>query len=198
MPTSPLTRDESQERTRRLLVEAALKLFERDGYRATSLVGVAAEAGFSKGAVYSNFASKERLFLATIEEEYGQQLSSLHAALAAGGDMTERLATLGTWFADNVMGHPNRARAMAEFALVTDGDEEVRARLAELRALLITVVEGLLAEQQLELGITFRLPPRDLAEVIVALVDGLVIGEAMAPAPASRFADAIALLLLPA
>lgn len=198
MPTPPLTRDESQERTRRLLVQAAGKLFERDGYRATSLVGVAGEAGFSKGAVYSNFASKERLFLATIEEEYGQQLSSLHAALESGGDMTERLATLGRWFADNVMGHPNRARAMAEFALVTDGDEEVRARLAELRALLITVVENMLTEQQQQLGITFRLPPRELAEVIVALVDGLVIGEAMAPAPASRFPEAMALLLLPA
>ena len=53
-----LTRAESQERTRRLLVEAATRLFLRDGFRATSLETIAEEAGFSRGAVYSNFASK--------------------------------------------------------------------------------------------------------------------------------------------
>lgn len=193
-----MTRDESQERTRRRLVEAAIKLFDRDGYRATSLAGVAAEAGFSKGAVYSNFTGKEHLFLATIEQDYGQQLAALHAALHGGGDIDARLATLGTWFAESILGHPNRARAMAEFTLATGGNVAVRDRLAELRASLVRVVADLLSEQQEELAITFRLPPAELAEVIVALVDGLVIADSLSPAPAALFPDAMALLLRPA
>ncbi len=54
--------------TRRGLLRAASRLFLRDGYVATSLANIADEAGVTKGAVYSNFASKEELFLALLQE----------------------------------------------------------------------------------------------------------------------------------
>ncbi len=58
-----LTRDESQAQTRQRLLEAARAVFARDGYRGASVEAIAAEAGYSKGAVYSNFASKEDILL---------------------------------------------------------------------------------------------------------------------------------------
>lgn len=195
-----LSRDESQERTRRLLLEAAGTLFARNGFRATSLADVAAAAGFSKGAVYSNFASKEHLFLATIESEYGASLAELHdrlAALSGLPGLSRRLDTLGAWFAANIAGHPQRARATAEFALSADGDPQVRDRLAELRRLLAGVIEGMLVEQQDQLGITFQLPPAELAQIVLALVDGLVVQDTFAPVAADRFPAAMALLLAP-
>jgi AcrR family transcriptional regulator len=63
-----LTREESKSRTRAQLLRAANRLFLRDGYSATSLGAIAEEAGLTKGAVYSNFESKEDLFLAVLEE----------------------------------------------------------------------------------------------------------------------------------
>lgn len=69
MPRRRLTRAEMQERTRAALVEAAYRLFERGGFSSVSLDEIAEEAGYSKGAVYSNFRSKEDLFLYLLERE---------------------------------------------------------------------------------------------------------------------------------
>jgi AcrR family transcriptional regulator len=62
------TRLESKARTRAELLRAANRLFLRDGYAATSLGAIAEEAGLTKGAVYSNFESKEDLFLVVLQQ----------------------------------------------------------------------------------------------------------------------------------
>ena len=65
-PRRRLTREESKARTRQELLRAASRLFLRNGFVATSLSDIAEEAGLTKGAVYSNFESKEDLFLALL------------------------------------------------------------------------------------------------------------------------------------
>ena len=96
-----LTRDESKARTRAELLRAANRLFARKGYSATSLADIAEEAALTKGAVYSNFASKEDLFLALLQEmaatEWKNQgdvaPSDLH--MARGFNPEERAASWG-------------------------------------------------------------------------------------------------------
>jgi AcrR family transcriptional regulator len=66
-PKRRLTREESKARTRYELLRAASRLFLRNGFVATSLADIAEEAGLTKGAVYSNFESKEDLFLALLD-----------------------------------------------------------------------------------------------------------------------------------
>ena len=63
-----LTRDEKKARTRQQVLDAAGRVFLRRGFFAASLDEVAEEAGFSKGAVYSNFTDKEDLLLALVED----------------------------------------------------------------------------------------------------------------------------------
>lgn len=63
MARKRLTREESQAQTRQRLLDAARVVFTRRGYRGASVDEIAAEAGYSKGAVYSNFESKEDIFL---------------------------------------------------------------------------------------------------------------------------------------
>lgn len=65
--SDPPTRRERREQTRLALVHAARSVFSRDGYHAANLDGIAREAGFSKGAVYSNFDGKADLFLAVTD-----------------------------------------------------------------------------------------------------------------------------------
>ena len=83
MPTV-MTRAERQQRTRDELVDAAERLFSRQGFHATSIDAVAAEAGFTKGAVYSNFASKEDLFFAVYERRVDRRVEEMETALARG------------------------------------------------------------------------------------------------------------------
>lgn len=65
----PLSRAERQQQTRAALVEAARVVFARDGFAGASLETIAREAGYSKGAVYSNFDGKAALFLAVMDHD---------------------------------------------------------------------------------------------------------------------------------
>src|SRR5215216_5801584 len=68
-----ISRKESQLQTRERLLDAALEVFSRRGYYAASVDEIAAEAGYSKGAVYSNFSNKEELFLALIDRRFAKE-----------------------------------------------------------------------------------------------------------------------------
>lgn len=81
---SVMTRAEKKAKTREELLDAAMRLFCARGFHATSLDLVAAEAGYTKGAVYSNFRSKEDLFFGLYERRVAQAVPQLRAALAAG------------------------------------------------------------------------------------------------------------------
>jgi AcrR family transcriptional regulator len=81
MATRPLTRAERREQTRDDLVAAADRCFVQGGFHPTSLDQIATSAGYTKGAVYSNFASKEDLFFAVYERR----------ADVAAAQMEERL-----------------------------------------------------------------------------------------------------------
>ena len=77
------SRAERQALTRTALVDAAERLFVARGFHATSLDSVAAEAGYTKGAVYSNFASKEDLFFAVYERRVDTRVAEINALLEA-------------------------------------------------------------------------------------------------------------------
>ena len=87
MPTAVLTRKERQEQTREQLVEAAARVFARRGYHRATVDEIAAEAGFTIGALYSNFETKEKLFLAIADRQVETRVSEISAvADAAVGD----------------------------------------------------------------------------------------------------------------
>ena len=79
MTRKRLLREESRRQTRERLLEAAAIVFSRQGFDATSVDQVAEEAGFSKGAVYSNFASKEELFMVLLDRHLETELQNVAA-----------------------------------------------------------------------------------------------------------------------
>jgi AcrR family transcriptional regulator len=88
------TRAERQAQTRGELVDAAERLFTARGFHATSIDAVAAEAGFTKGAVYSNFASKEDLFFAVYERRVDARIAEIEAILAGAPTLREGIDRL--------------------------------------------------------------------------------------------------------
>ena len=104
-----LTRAERRAQTRAALLDAAARVFVRDGFQGASVEAIATEAGYTRGAFYSNFRSKEELFAELIQE----RIVALYHEIAAevvedpGGRPTaralgERLAAMqrhpdGSW-----------------------------------------------------------------------------------------------------
>ena len=77
-----LTRSESHAQTREQLLVAARQMFARSGYGGTSVDMIAAEAGYSKGAIYSNFASKEAIFLELLERYKDEEIAEFSRIMA--------------------------------------------------------------------------------------------------------------------
>lgn len=81
MTVEPLTPERRRQQTRDHLLAAAAQVFSERGFHGASLDQVAAVAGFSKGAVYSNFESKEDLFLELLKAISEKEIQALHATL---------------------------------------------------------------------------------------------------------------------
>ncbi|WP_310630959.1 TetR/AcrR family transcriptional regulator [Paraburkholderia sp.] len=92
-----MTREASQAQTREKLIDVAQTLFARDGYAATSLERIADEAGFSKGAVYSNFDGKEALFLDVLDAHGKTSLATILAALHDAQSLGDAIECLARW-----------------------------------------------------------------------------------------------------
>src|SRR5580692_1781416 len=80
-----LSRAEQNDRNRALLFAAARRVFLARGYHAATLEQIADEAGFSKGVVYSRFASQADMFLALLEDRITERAAQNAAPRRAGG-----------------------------------------------------------------------------------------------------------------
>lgn len=187
-----LTRQESQARTRARLLEVATAEFLAHGYNGTSLDRVAEEAGFSKGAVYGNFAGKEQLCLAVLETYFFAQLQKFVIDFAAGGEtIDERLAVLERWL-ELLLADEQWQLLALEFAVQTRHNPQIQQQLAERERMVRTAVTALLTQQIRQLGVTPALPPDQLGVVLVAVVGGIAVQRLIDPTiPASLLTDAV-------
>lgn len=166
-----LRREESQARTRELLVSIARKLFLRDGYQATSIEKVATEAGFSKGAVYSNFASKDELCLAVLASLRADEMRAIGFAWSAA-TFDERLAAFTAW-AERMIGDTGWTLLEVEFGLSARQNRRLRAELSDSQRTMREAVTGVVEAQRLEFDIESALPSNVVASALLSLGIGL-------------------------
>ncbi|MEU2040052.1 TetR/AcrR family transcriptional regulator [Nocardia niwae] len=110
------------------MIATAKRLFLAEGYQATTLDQVAKAAGFTKGAVYSNFRTKDELCLAVLDEIHGERAAEV-AAIIAAPTPAERLERMTEW-AERVVGDPDWTQLELEFSVQARRDEHLRAELA--------------------------------------------------------------------
>jgi AcrR family transcriptional regulator len=191
-PRKRLTRQESQARTRALLLEVAAEEFLANGYSGTSLERIAELAGFSKGAVYGNFAGKDELCLAVLENHFFAQLQRFVGEFAAGGTTIEdRLAVIERWW-DVFLADEEWALLGIEFAVQTRRNPKIQAQLAERQKMVRAAVTTLLSQQIRQLGVRPVLPPDELGVVLVAVVGGIAVQRLSDPSiSASLLTDAV-------
>ncbi|BCH27774.1 TetR family transcriptional regulator [Mesorhizobium sp. L-8-10] len=92
-----LTREQSQALTREKLLASASEVVARDGYSGATIERIAEEAGFSKGAFYSNFANKEDIFLQLLERNAGGDVIELTERLHGMDDPRVIIDSMSDW-----------------------------------------------------------------------------------------------------
>src|SRR5580693_1477163 len=85
-----LTREQSKAHTRERLLDAARSVFASSGFHGASVEEIASTAGYSTGALYSNFDGKEDLFLALMEREITEHSRVIGEAVARRASVAER------------------------------------------------------------------------------------------------------------
>jgi AcrR family transcriptional regulator len=169
---TPRTPRPRKDEVRARVLQAAGEVFADRGFAAASLDQVAAAAGFTKGAVYSNFGSKDDLFLALMTAEVARRVDVVEAALQETADLRGALAAVG---AELSRREATWQLLFLEFWQRAVRDPDVRrafvASRRDLRARIAEVVSRFLAEHPVRTG----WDAESLTVVLIALSNGLAL-----------------------
>jgi AcrR family transcriptional regulator len=185
-----MTRAESQAQTRSQLVATAKRLFFEDGYHPTSLEKVADAAGYSKGAVYSNFRNKDELCTAVLDEIRAERLGEA-LEIIARPDTPSRIDALRDW-AERVIGDPGWTSLEVEFAVHARRNEQLRTDLA---ARLDNILQMLTAGVESADNPDLKMPGPETATAMLALGVGLGLLRSIDPSiPVNGLIDTLRML----
>ncbi len=198
MNSERLGRHARKELTRRLLIDAAAAVFARRGFDAASLDEIAEAAGFTKGAVYSNFRSKTDLIMALIERRVAEQAAAIAGALA-GATLDEALARLESASDSGTPSDFDWLRLVTEFWQYAMRNERARTALAQQYERARTISARMIAAKYAEAGAQPPMPVRDLAILVEAIGIGVSFQAALDPGavPATLQGAATRRLLAP-
>jgi len=162
-------------------MEAALRVFSRRGFGGASVEEVAEEAGFSRGAVYSNFDSKEDLFLALVEQRMVERLGVVNSTFGENKPDQAKLRATGMYLGKMTPRERDWYLLFMEAWAYFVRDAQLKRKLAADYQQIRDTIGRLFEQQYREDGLE---PPRrteDLAAAIVAMSDGFVIQALLDP-----------------
>jgi AcrR family transcriptional regulator len=194
------SRAEKQARTRAELLATAAVVFARRGYQGASVEEIAEEAGYSHGAVYSNFDGKADLFLAVLEEymaERAQELAATQADLPEDAPIEIRARALADQWMERFAKDRESFLLHMEFVAHAGRDPELAQRFGTRSAALREAIAAYIAHYQELEGIEADLTPGELALMLRALAIGLSIEALVSPEAVREdaFGDFVELLV---
>jgi AcrR family transcriptional regulator len=181
MATARLTREQRKALTRDGLLAAARTVFARRGYHGASVEEIAAEAGYSTGALYSNFDGKEDLFLALMDREIDEHAREIAEAVGGRESVAERARGGARQWMIMIDREPELLLLFMEFWAYAARDPKVRRRVAASFTRSRQVLTGLIADGAREFELELELPAEQLAIAIDALADGIALQKMAEP-----------------
>lgn len=175
VPIERLTPERRRELTRAALVQSAAEIFAERGFHAASLEEIAQAAGFTRGAIYSNFQDKEELLLAVLDHFSERQLAAFAGVLEESETSTseERLEAAAAQWSNTI----NRDRTMLllslELRLYALRNPAFGRRLADLHHRQEERIAALVAEEAQRQGAALTVDPGDFAVIAWATSEGL-------------------------
>ena len=188
-----MTRAERKEQTREELVRAASHVFGEQGFHGTRLEDVAERAGYSTGAIYSNFAGKDDLFLAVLERQVAGHVRDLRAAVEPESDPEKRVAAAATQWLDEQRRGQRAFLLFIEMWAYAVREPRFRRRFVHRVRALREASAALIAAADIPL----KLSPEELAVIANALTNGMALERRIDPAavPDELYGKALELLL---
>jgi AcrR family transcriptional regulator len=171
--TARLTREQSKAQTRERLLDAARKVFAARGFHGAAVEEIAAEAGYSTGALYSNFDGKQALFLALMDRVIDEHTREIAEAVRERTSIAERARGGADRWMAMIEREPESQLLFMEFWAFAARDPKVRRQVAASFARARAVLTGLIADGARDFGLELALPVEQLAVAIDALADGI-------------------------
>jgi AcrR family transcriptional regulator len=174
-----LTRKQKQEKTRSSLLSSAAKLICRKGITQASVDDIAIDAGYTKGAFYANFKSKEEMFLVMLDEAYASELERLEAHLP-GEQHVEEVRASAEDFMQFIRSDPEWPRLYFEFVAYAARNPEFREELATRNRAMRERIAEVIRRWTADFGEP-PFPFEDIATMLFCLADGFLVQQLVEP-----------------
>lgn len=172
------TRERRLEHTRSVLLDAAEEVFAEKGFTPATLDDIARTAGYTKGAIYKHFATKEDLFLAVSDRYWRRYFDNFAEVMASasrvGAHELDEIAE--RWRQLSIDRGAEQAALGLEFTLYLLRNPEARDRVAQKRAEVVDQLAAFIVEGMDRLGASLLIPPLTFAQALVATSDSVVLG----------------------
>jgi TetR/AcrR family transcriptional regulator, transcriptional repressor of aconitase len=194
-PRIRLSRDESRAETRRRLLDAAWQVFAEKGFEGCSVDNLVERAGYSKGAFYSNFESKDAIFLELLKEHKAEMLGRLEELLDADCSMNELLGRLEIYNRD-LEKDTIWCLLSVEFQVRAAREPAFRKVFAEFSRIDQVKVARFIESLFERAGVQLPAKAESLAGAFMALIQGLALRRAADPRglPAGATGELVSLL----
>jgi AcrR family transcriptional regulator len=167
-----VTRSERKARTRQDLLLAARAVFLRRGFHGASLDEIAEEAGYTKGAVYSNFAGKDDLYLALLDAHYDARIAAYVELMLEEPTFEDAIAAVGRFMATADERDPDWLPTLAEFVSHAARDEMLRQAYVRVRERFLEAIAGVITALVERHGFALRIPALEAARASSVLARG--------------------------
>jgi AcrR family transcriptional regulator len=192
-----LTRPERKARTRAEILDAARAVFLREGFHGASLDEIAQEAGYTKGAVYSSFASKGELFLALLDERFEWRIAESLQAARVAPTLEAAMRANARMIMLTAQREPTWDPLLIEFWTHASRDSELRAAALARHDRVLDAIAEMLVELAERFDVEWTVAPREVARAGGAFGRGMSLERLLDPtaAPVATFEEQFLTLL---
>ncbi len=179
------------------LLTAALRVFARRGYREAGVDEIAAEAGYSKGALYWHFEGKEDLLQALLDERIDAPTRETVALLESAAPDRDMALEAASEFARQLSDQREALLLDREYWSLAVRDSELRARYTERQAQIRAALAAAIEARARHLGTpNLPMPAEDVARIVMGIIGGLTMDELTEPGSVSPqlVSDALAVI----
>jgi AcrR family transcriptional regulator len=181
MSRKRLSRDDSREQTTQRLLDAAQKVIAKKGLEAASVENIAAAAGYTRGAFYSNFSSKDDLFIELLRREHQTmtaEMNALRDAALAVDDVQSGVRELyGQMYRDN-----ESCMNWTEARMLAARDVRFRTKLNALMTEKRAQIAEFIRYFHERVGVAPSVPPEQMAMGFMSLAEGVKLYMMSSPA----------------
>lgn len=194
-----LTQEERKTETRQLLIESAVETFAQLGFHGASVDKIAEYAGFSKGAFYAHFNSKEELFLTILKQQMHLHVNNIHQVIDQQHSFSHFIETMDEYFLS--VRQENRIWSMLnmEFLLYALREESVRNKWSKMITESVEQISKNLEKLMSKENHESSLSADEMAWTILSLENGMAIFYFISKdrVPLNLYGKALQNLLLP-